>query len=100
MKTTSSRWLGCAAAFVLIGLSVQLNAEPNVADSSLKLHLSFDQDFSGGQVVDLSGHGNHGWQFIPTNRVTPTNGVFGSVAAQCTANFVMPDTSGQLSISQ
>lgn len=68
------------------------------ADASLKLHLSFDQDLSGGQVLDLSGNGNHGWRFNPTNWITATNGVFGSTAAQFTINFVMCDgtTNGQV----
>ena len=51
-------------------------------DSSLKLHLDFDEDFSSGQVLDTSGNGNDGWQFNPTNRITPTPGVLGGTAAQ------------------
>jgi hypothetical protein len=54
------------------------------ADPSLKLHLDFDESFSGARVLDVSGNGNDGWQFNPTNWITATNGVFGSTAAQFT----------------
>ena len=53
-----------------------------LADSSLKLHLDFDEGFSSGQVVDTSGNGNDAWQFNPTNRIAPTPGVLGGTAAQ------------------
>jgi hypothetical protein len=52
------------------------------SDPSLKLHFDFEPDFSSGCVQDLSGNGNHGWQFDSTNWITATNGVFGSTAAQ------------------
>jgi hypothetical protein len=58
------------------------NSVITVGDSSLKLHLDFDEDFSSGQVVDTSGNGNDGWQFNPTNRLTPAPGVLGGTAAQ------------------
>lgn len=61
-----------------------LMAQTPGMDPSLKLHFDFDEDFSSGKVLDLSGNGNHGWQFNPTNWVTAGNGVFGSVGAQFT----------------
>jgi hypothetical protein len=60
-----------------------LHGQP-AADPSLKLHFDFDEDFSAGRVLDVSGNGNDGWQFNPTNWITATNGVFGTVAAQFT----------------
>ena len=54
------------------------------SDSSLKLHFDFDEAFSAGRVQDVSGNGNDGWQFNPTNWITTGNGVFGTVAAQFT----------------
>ena len=53
-------------------------------DPSLKLHFDFDRDFSGGEVLDVSGNGNDGLQFNPTNWITTGNGVFGSTGAQFT----------------
>jgi hypothetical protein len=53
-------------------------------DPSLKLHFDFDENFSSGRVIDVSGNGNDGWQMNPTNWITSTNGVFGSAAAQFT----------------
>jgi hypothetical protein len=58
------------------------NSVVTVVDSSLKLHLDFEEDFSSGQVVDTSGNGNDGWQFNPTNRLTAAPGVLGGTAAQ------------------
>lgn len=63
------------------------------ADPSLKLHLDFDQGFTGGQVVDVSGNGNHGWQFNPTNWITVSNGVFGTTGGYWTKNGLMTDGS-------
>jgi hypothetical protein len=60
-----------------------LRAQSN-QDPSLKLHFDFDENFSSGEVLDMSGNGNNGWQFNPTNWITATNGVFGSTAAQFT----------------
>jgi len=78
---------------VVIGISC-LRAE--TFDPSLKLYFTFDEDFSNGQVVDNSGHGNHGWQFNPTNWITATNGVFGSQAAQFTIIGVMTNDPPQI----
>lgn len=75
------------AAFSLVaGLSLQtsLQAQSSAPDPSLKLHLDFEQDFSGGRVLDVSGNGSDGWQFSPTNWITVTNGVFGGTAGQFT----------------
>lgn len=54
------------------------------SDPALKLHFDFNQDFSNGRVLDVSGNGSDGWQFDATNWITASNGVFGSTAAQFT----------------
>jgi hypothetical protein len=61
------------------------------ADSSLKLHLSFNGDFSSGQVSDLSGNGGHGWRMNPTNWITRAAGVRSGTAALFTTNAIMCD---------
>ena len=80
----SNRDLHLVLLGVFLGLSSNSILQGQSADSSLKLHLSFDRDFSNGHVVDVSGNGNDGWQFNPTNWIASTNGVFGSQAAQFT----------------
>jgi len=52
-----------------------------VLDPNLRLCFDFDEDFSVGKVQDVSGSGNDGYQFNPTNWITATNGVFGSTGA-------------------
>jgi len=90
----SGVFLGALA--LLCSVASRLHGQPEANDPSLMLYFNFDNDVSHGQVVDLSGHGNHGWQFNPTNWITLTNGVFGSRAAQFTTNFVMSDNSGHV----
>jgi hypothetical protein len=53
-------------------------------DPSLKLHFNFDQNFSAGEVLDVSGNGNNGWQFDSTNWIGVASGVFGTRGAQFT----------------
>lgn len=64
-------------------------------DSSLKLHLDFDEDFTAGKVLDVSGNGNHAWRFQPTNWITGAQGLMGS-AAQFTTNGVMANDPGNV----
>jgi|ERR1035437_926483 hypothetical protein len=70
-------------------------------DITLKLHLDFDEDFSGGRVIDASGNGNDGWQMDSTNWITATSGVFGSIAAQFTyVGFISNDPPHVYPLSQ
>jgi len=52
------------------------------SDSGLVLHFDFEGVSFSNMVPDLSGRGNHGWQYNVTNQLTVSNGVFGSQAAQ------------------
>lgn len=71
-------------------LLVALTVYPQT-DPSLQLHLTFDEDFSGGQVTDISGYNRHGLNFgrlaiadgtrYPTNWPYQTNGIRGTGAA-------------------
>ncbi len=69
-------------------------------DPSLKLHFDFEQDFSGGRVVDVTGNGHDGWQFCPTNWITATNGVFGGTAGAWHTNGTITDAEGTHIVSQ
>ena len=53
------------------------------------LWFNFDQNFTGGHVVDVSGKGNDGWQMDATNWVAATTGVGTNTAAQFYYNGVM-----------
>jgi hypothetical protein len=57
----------------------------NIPDPSLIMHLSFDNEFAAGTVLDLSGYGNHGRRYgrplYPTNWPSLTTGPDGSRAA-------------------
>lgn len=87
--------IACALVF-LLGSSGHAPAQSGnqPADPALMLHFDFDENFSNGRVVDVSGHGNDGLQFNPTNWITITNGVFGSTAARFITNTVQHDSSG------
>lgn len=54
----------------------------NAPDSSLVLHLPFDNDFSGGAVLDASGYGNHGLRYSSSNWPSLARGPDGSQAGQ------------------
>ena len=71
--------------------------QTNAPDSSLVLHLAFDNDFSEGVLLDISGHGNHAIRYSVSNwpyratgpdgsqagqfwRYTPTSGTYAAVA--------------------
>jgi hypothetical protein len=65
------------------------------------LWFNFDQDCSGGRVVDVSGNGNDGWQMNPTNWITSTTGVFSNDAAQFTyVGFISNDVDHVYPVSQ
>ena len=93
MKTCLGSW--CCVGGVLLSLSfngrVQGQSSPLDFDPSLKLHLDFDEDFSGGKVLDVTGNSHDGWQFDPTNNIAATTGVFGTTAGQWTYKFNQTD---------
>jgi Concanavalin A-like lectin/glucanases superfamily len=71
-------------------------------DPSLKLHLDFNEDFSRGKVLDVTGNTNDGWSMnvVPpgqsvTNWITKTAGINQSYAALFTTNGVMSNDPGQ-----
>jgi hypothetical protein len=53
----------------------------NFPDTNLMLHLSFDNVFSNGTVLDISGHGNHGIRYSLTNWPSVVGGIAGVQAA-------------------
>lgn len=60
--------------------------QTNAPDPSLIMHLSFDNNFPAGTVLDVSGHHNHGRRYgrpgYPTNWPSMTLGPDGSQAAE------------------
>ena len=64
----------------------RVGVQTNIPDPSLIMDLSFDNAFSNGTVLDISGHGNHGLRYgrpgYPTNWPTLTVGPDGSRAAE------------------
>jgi hypothetical protein len=64
----------------------RIGVRTNIPDPSLIMDLSFDNTFSNGTVLDISGHGNNGLRYgIPgnqTNWPTLTVGPDGSQAAE------------------
>jgi hypothetical protein len=62
----------------------QVLGQSTVSDPSLKLHLTFDEGLSNGEVLDVSGNTNNGRQFNATNLLSVTDGVFGGMAAHFT----------------
>jgi hypothetical protein len=69
-----------SAAFYRVGVRT------NVPDPSLLVHLPFDNTFSNGVVLDISGHGNNGLRYgkpcCPTNWPSASVGPDGSQAAE------------------
>jgi hypothetical protein len=59
----------------------RLAIQTNVPDPSLVMRLTFDNDFSNGMVLDVSGHNNHGVRYSVTNWPSVTTGPDGSQAA-------------------
>src|ERR1035438_3296051 len=55
----------------------RLAVQTNVPDPSLVMRLSFENDFSLGRVLDVSGHGADAYNLNLTNPVVPANGKFG-----------------------
>jgi hypothetical protein len=81
LLTTHLPWATSGAStFYRVGVRT------NTPDPSLVMHLSFDNDFPAGTVLDLSGHGNHGRRYgrpgFPTNWPSITSGPDGSQAAE------------------
>ncbi|MDB6056208.1 MAG: xly 1, partial [Verrucomicrobiales bacterium] len=64
----------------------RIGVQTNIPDPSLIMNLSFDNAFSNGVVLDISGHGNNGLRYgkpcCPTNWPTLTVGPDGSQAAE------------------
>ncbi len=59
----------------------RIAVQTNKPDPNLVLYLPFDNDFSNGMIVDVSGYGNHGLRFCLTNWPFATAGPDGSQAA-------------------
>jgi hypothetical protein len=73
-----------------IGVSTSSVAMLQVnTNGGLVLRYDFDESFSGGRVIDVSGNGNDGWQMDATNWITATTGVLGATGAQFTIVGVM-----------
>ncbi|MGA2863539.1 MAG: LamG-like jellyroll fold domain-containing protein [Verrucomicrobiota bacterium] len=74
---------GCAAsaAFYRVGIVT------NIPDRSLVLHLPFDNAFSNGVVLDVSGYANHGLRYSLTNWPSAAAGPDGSQAGQFHRDF-------------
>jgi len=68
----------------------------SVRELNLRLHLDFDEDFSGGRVMDVSGNGNDAWQFNPYSWITPAAGAFSSIAAQFAYTSYLTNASQQV----
>lgn len=62
----------------------RLSVLTNIPDSSLVMHLSFDNDLESGLVLDVSGHGNHGMRYSETNWPSAATGPDGSQAGRFT----------------
>lgn len=101
---TFHKFCTCACVLLLNLACVDVMRAQNSTlgnDPSLKLHFDFDENFSSGEVLDVSSNGNNGWQFNPTNWITATNGVFGSKAAQFTyAGVITNDPPNIYNLSQ
>jgi hypothetical protein len=89
----------CVVCGLLLCLSfngrVHGQSSPLDSDPSLKLRFDFAEDFSSGRLLDVSGHGNDGGQFMPTNWITAADGVFGTRGARWIINdsiFEPPNT--------
>ncbi len=80
LRTTAAPISPSNTAFYRIGV------QTNIPDPSLIMHLPFDNAFSNGVVLDISGHGNNGLRYgkpcCPTNWPTSTVGPDGSQAAE------------------
>ena len=59
----------------------RIGVQTNIPDPSLVMDLSFDNSFSNGTVLDISGHGNHGVRYSLTNWPSVTIGIAGVQAA-------------------
>lgn len=89
-----ARILGLALLLGYLSSNSYAQTGGGTQDPSLKLHFNFDQDVSGGKVIDVSSNGNDGLQFNPTNWITSTNGVFGTGAAYFTTVGIMTNDPG------
>jgi hypothetical protein len=58
-------------------------------NGGLVLHFDFDEDFSAGEVLDVSGSGNNGWQMDATNWIIPYTISATTTAGQWYYNGVM-----------
>ncbi|HEV2393450.1 MAG TPA: LamG-like jellyroll fold domain-containing protein, partial [Verrucomicrobiae bacterium] len=70
-------------------LAFALHCELHAQDASLLVDLNFDEDFSSGQVIDVTGNGHDGWCFNPTNWITATQGVFATIGGYWQTNSTL-----------
>ena len=80
-----------ASAIAVLALT---NSVTPATDPSLVLRFDFDEDFSVGRVLDVTGNGHDAIQFDSTNNITQADGVFGTKAGQWTYSFTQSDGSG------
>ena len=62
----------------------RVGVQTSIPDSSLVLHLAFDNEISSGTVLDVSGFGNHGFRYGLTNWPSASFGPDGSFAGKFT----------------
>jgi hypothetical protein len=69
---------GSAKAITFYRVALQTNPP----DPTLVLHLPFDNAFSNGVILDISGFNNHALRYSPTNWPIPTTGPDGGQAGE------------------
>ena len=92
-------WAALAGMFCSCGLP-DASAQSTTNSPGLKLWFDFEEDFSTGQVTDVSGNGHTGYRFCITNWITATNGVFGGTGAAWHTNGIVTNDTVVEPISQ
>lgn len=77
------------------GTALSASATLSVTEPGLALHLDFDEDFSAGRVVDVSGSQSDGWRLNTTNWITTTAGAYPGTAAKFSYVGSFINNSGQ-----